>query len=269
MNAANNNHNLGSIFDPIVSLEAWRTKCDAENVGNVHVDITFLEASLGDETESKVRFQASLKRAVIKVYVSKRDPIKVVRESVDRGKILRNNIEVSERQKTDFIVRGDVSLAATPQVIHANAQLGGGIETERQETTTASKIIGSHNIEQYVRDEMYCWEITPRSNTALLGKIWDAVVEPRLSIMTSNATAQSADCEVRVLVECRRQDIEIRNVELKDKKLSLPVLRGTKNNVTAAEAVIKKLIHDKGFAVDNFSEPFSSVILTSIAVPEE
>lgn len=97
MNAVHHNHNQGSIFDPILSLEAWRTKCDAENIGSVHVDLTFLEAFLGDESESKVRFQASLKRAVVKLYVSKRDPIKVVRDSVDRGIVNKRNLQLSER----------------------------------------------------------------------------------------------------------------------------------------------------------------------------
>lgn len=269
MNASKNNHNLGSIFDPVISLEAWRTKCDAENVGTVHLDITFLEAFLGDEVDSKVRFQASLKRAVIKIYVSKRDPIKVVRSSVDRGKIVRNSVELSESRRTDFSARGNLGLTPSPNILHANVKLGAGIEAEKQETTTASKIIGSHNVEQYVSDEMYCWEVTPRNNTVLLGKIWDAVSEPRLSIIMSNGIARSADCEIRVFVECRRQDIEIRNIQLKDKKLSIPALRETKNNMVAAESVIKKLIYEKGFMVENFSEPFSSVTLTSIVVPED
>jgi hypothetical protein len=269
VNAAKNNHNLGSIFDPILSLEAWRTKCDAENVGNVHVDITFLEAFLGDEAESKVRFQASLKRAVIKVYVSKRDPIKVVRQSVDRGKIAKSSHELSERRKTDFAATGGMELATTPQTLNANLAIAAGIKTEREEVTTVSSEIGVHNIQQYVSDDMYCWEITPRNNSALLGKIWNAVSEPRLSIIMSSANAKSADCEVRVVVECRRQDIEIRNIQLKDKKLSIPIYRDAKNNIVAAEAVIKKLIHEKGFNVDNFSEPFAPVTVTSITVAEE
>ena len=116
---------------------------------------------------------------------------------------------------------------------------------------------------------MYCWEVTPRNNSALLGKIWDAVAKPRLSIIMSNAIAQSSDCEVRVIIECRRQDIEIRNIQLKDKKLSLASLRDAKNNLVAAEAVIKKLIYEKGFDVENFSEPFAAVTITSLPVPEE
>ena len=156
MNAVHHNHNQGSIFDPILSLEAWRTKCDAENIGSVHVDLTFLEAFLGDESESKVRFQASLKRAVVKLYVSKRDPIKVVRDSVDRGIVNKRNLQLSERQKTDFSAHANLSVGTTPQILKANADIDLGHSTERELITTGTEVVTPHNIQQYVSEDMYC-----------------------------------------------------------------------------------------------------------------
>lgn len=266
--SANYDHNLGSILEPIISVEAWRTSCDAVEMGSVHVDVTFLEAFLGDEPESKVRFQAALKRAVIKVYVSKRDPIKVVRETVDRGPIDESMYEKSEKGKTAYSVSGNAAASTGLTPFKAAAEVKGSVGREFDESTKTKRTVRNHNVQQYAQGDYYCWEISPRTNSVLTGKIWDPVKEPRLKTLLTSASAKSGDCEVRIVIECRRQDLSIRNVQLKDTKLSLPAFRGTKNNMAAAEAVIKNMIFERGFTVDNFEEPFQTLTITSIIVPE-
>lgn len=262
-------HNLGSIFDPVVSVEAWRTKCSATDAGSVHLDVTFLEAYLGDEPESQLRFQVALSRAVVKVFVSARDPITVVRESVDRGTVQQFELEKSQNRQAGFDFTASAAVKTSSNPVDLNVGGAANFSHEKTQQLTGKFQVTDKEIAQYYDDNSYCWEVRPRNDQILRGKVWDAVREPRFKTLLKSATAKSADCEVRLIIECRRQDIAIRNITLKEKRLSLAAFRDSKNNLAAAESALKSLICQKGFAVNNFSEPFNLVRITELTIPED
>src|SRR3546814_10393783 len=78
-------NNRGRIFDPVISVEAWRGPCSTSVPASVHVDVTFMEARLGEEAESKLRFKVAIKAAVVAMEVTIVDPLKIIPSSVDSG----------------------------------------------------------------------------------------------------------------------------------------------------------------------------------------
>jgi hypothetical protein len=262
-------HNQGRIFEPVVSVEAWRTSCDANVLGSVHVDLTFREALLGAEPESQVRFQVSLRKATLKIIVSQRDPIVVVRETVDRGRIVESEVTTDKTKSAE--VSGSVTASASTNPLSSNASASASARGNIafKETSKNTELVRDKTVEQFVEGDAYCWEIKPRTDEILKGKVWDALSEPRLQTRLRSAKARSSDCEVRLIVECLRQDIEIRNIQLKSKPLALTMFREARNNQAAAEAFLRDMIAEYGFKITNFTEPFSNLVITNIVVPEE
>lgn len=264
----NQGNNRGSVFDPAISVEAWRAPCTNEKLGSVHVDITFLEARLGEEPESKVRFRLSLKSVVLKVTASSVDPIRISPSSVDRGNI--STSQFSETASTSLSVGGSASLNIGTGPIPVSGALAASADGrhDRTKTITTNDILRPHKIEQFKIGESYCWSIDSQNGGSLEGKVWDPVSEPRCSVVLTSQNAQSQDCEVRLDVECKREDISLEGIQLKEgNKLKLAF--GRDNNFAAAEAVLRHLLAEKGFLVRNIHEPFENVPLTSISIGED
>src|SRR3546814_14848040 len=92
-------NNRGRIFDPVISVEAWRGPCSTSVPASVHVDVTFMEASLGEEAESKLRFKVAIKAEVVDMEISIVDPIKIIPSSVELG-TLDTHPATTETMKT-------------------------------------------------------------------------------------------------------------------------------------------------------------------------
>jgi hypothetical protein len=260
-------HNRGTIFEPVISIDAWRTSCTSETTGSVHVDVTFLEARLGEEPESKVRFKISLKSATIKITPSQTDPIRILPASVDRGQIEQFDVtETSNRQST-ISANAKASIGTGLKDTSASAGMAASGQVRSETATIFKQTIKRHSIEQFKVGDSYCWTISSRDEASLLGKVWDPVKEPRCQIVLDSNSTTSEDCDIRIEAYCKREDINIDSIKKKDQ--SELKLFGRDNNVAVAEAVLKHLLAERGLAVRDISEPFENIKLSSSSICEE
>jgi hypothetical protein len=230
--------------------------------------VTFLEARLGEEEESKIRFKVSLKSVVVSIEASHVDPIKVVPATVDRGNfstIVETNEQIRSTASSGMLDLG-ISTNTIPLKGGASAKLEAGYSNTS--TQQSSRTLGPFDVSQFKSGEAYCWTVSSRSNQPMIGKVWDANSQPRCHVKLTSEKAQSEDCLVNLKVHAKREDIEVREVAHKEKD-KIRLMFGKDNNIAAAEAVIRHLLSEKGLPTKNFSEPYQDILLSNISVPEE
>lgn len=254
------------MFDRVISVEAWRLPCTSEEAGSVHVDVTFLEARLGEESDSKVRFKMALDRVVVRVTASSVDPVRIIPSTVDRGEKHTIQVKKVKSTKSSAGASANAELSAGSMPLKPRLSGSASAAVENQTTITSDIKTTEFVVSQYKIGDSYCWSISGISGKSLLGKVWNPETEPRCSIKLSATKTSSSDCEVRLDVDCKREDIKITSIESKERdRLSL---YSSKNRMAAAEAVLKKLLVQKGFAVDNMQEKYGDIPLASISIPE-
>ncbi len=262
-------NNLGAAFHELVSLDAWRTAYNDEGIASVHVDLSFLDASIEDPTEKKVTFLLRLKCARLKVVVPRSEPLAVVQSSVDREPSLEGIKRVIELRKTQSALSGTAaanlgSKSAGALEAHASASRG----NERSETIEKSTKISQFKTQQ-LRDanRNYLWVIEDSSGSTLSGKVWDPVKNPRLSVKQA-VKEPKIEAECRVVVSCRKCDFDITDVKVK--KDGVFALVTNKNKLAAAHALIKRKLVEHGL-VGDYDEDLDlvEVTLAAMTVPQE
>jgi hypothetical protein len=101
----------------------------------------------------------------------------------------------------------------------------------------------------------------------LLGKAWDAVSDPLLRIRMAD-TVNVLDAISKVEIWCRREDLLIENIKVKDETLFSRILfsPGYENKMAAVEAYIRNALASKNLDIRNFSDPFGQIKLADVAV---
>jgi hypothetical protein len=81
-----NSENRRRVFADVVTVDAWHMDFSNEHgKADLHADVVFDTARIGAETESKIRFRLSLKRAEVVVIIPETEPV-----TVDKGSISRD-----------------------------------------------------------------------------------------------------------------------------------------------------------------------------------
>ena len=259
--------NLQKIFESVVSIDAWRTSFDPEtSLAKVHVDVSFLRGKLGDEPESPIRFEVALRRAEIIFVIPANEPIHVVQSSVKREPPIIVRAERTKESESQAKV-GVAANANTGQGLSLGLDAAGSKSVSTRESVKTTMDGGAITWAQSkAADGQYRWELAPATAKYLLGKAWDAVSEPILSL---KAQSQSRiDPVARVEIRCRREDLEIFNVVVKDdvnvrKWISLDVLN---NKMAAAEAFVVNALSARNLDVRNFNDPFGEIMLADTMV---
>jgi hypothetical protein len=209
-------NNLARIFTEIVSIDAWRTSFDTEKESaTVHVDLSFLEANLGSEEESKVRFNLALTRAELVFCIPATEPLKVIQNSVDREPSVEGLQKYMRENRTGIGFSADAALAISNRPF-ASAGVAASTEKRHQDVTVTETTVPVSQFSMKQSTDQhgnYRWEITSERGQTLNGKVWDPVKRPRLSIKRFKNTTIQPSC--RVVVKCRRQDFFISNLQLK------------------------------------------------------
>src|SRR3546814_1420243 len=68
----------------------------------------------------------------------------------------------------------------------------------------------------------------------MAGKVWEALEEPRCHVKLTSDSSSSSDCEMRIKVFCKREDIIITQMKLKEKD-KLNLIFGKDNNLAVDE----------------------------------
>jgi hypothetical protein len=111
--------------------------------------------------------------------------------------------------------------------------------------------------------------VRPQHAKHLLGKVWDAVNEPILKIEERMASKLPPAC--RVEISCRREDLSIPVVTVKDGNLTLSTLTdkipGPK--LAAIEAYIRNALASRNLDIKNFDDPYGTILLADSPVEED
>ena len=261
------NTNHARLFSDILSVDGWHSKfCDESGVASVHVDVGFHTGQLGAEPESNVRFKLSLRRAVVTFVVPPTEPIQVLQASVDRGPQMEGTKTVRLENATgnSSTANAAVRLSATP-----NVELNGSAAAHRTAAvSTSTEITGRASAFEVHQSKdalgNYRWEVIGTNGENLFGHPWDPVGQPRLSI--KRRKNDKVDSTGRVTVSCRKQDLVIQGVELKESQGI--VQRYKANRMAAAEALIRKKLCDISLTPLNFEEKLSNLVLADVTISQ-
>jgi hypothetical protein len=267
----NNPDNRKRAFADVVTIDAWHDGFTA-NVSTVdlHTDVVFGTARVGGESQSPVRFRLSAKRAEVVVIIPESEPV-----SVDKKSISRDSPELEGRltqileQSSQMNAKGLLSTSASSKGIAASATADVGAQSQH---TASKKLEVSATIQFLVvtqsktADGQYRWSIEPQTKEILEGRPWDATKQPRLKLIDERKDrTKGIPPTVRVEVRCRREDLLIKDIQIKDEGLWQAAKRrvGFKNKMAAAESYIRDHLSQEGLEVRNIEDIFGTVTLAS------
>ncbi len=258
----------------VVSLDGWIAAFDTEDTATVHADVVFREGRFGAEDDDKVRFRLSLRRAEIVLIAPEAEPLRVIRASVERSPAREGQTrQVTHQMSAEAHGKANLSLS---KALTPGAELSMGAEAHRSLTTRQelTETVAGHVEQHFTTLEGHpAWEVRAIGCERLDGSPWDAANKPRLRVKRlSERNADGDKPTMRFEMRCRREDIEITELELKDpekqgwfnKRLNRDV------NLAAAEQVIKEELLSAGFLqVADLSEKHANLVIADVIVSED
>ena len=258
-------------FADVVTIDAWHSEFGeyAQTV-DLHADIVFGTSRVGGEEEAPVRFRLSVRRAEVVLIIPESEPVSVDRTTVSRDAPesqghLTETLERSTRASAKAKIAGSVSSSGV--IGSAEAEAGAEaviLATTKMETSgtvqfmlvTQSKTAEGH----------YRWTVTPRHSRTLDGRPWDGAKQPRLKLIDKRSDrSKGIPPTVRFEVRCRREDLVIEDLEIKNELLwdRLKAKTGFTNRLAAAESYIRDRLAEEGFAATQIDEKFAELIIAS------
>jgi hypothetical protein len=266
---ASNSDNRRRAFADVVTIDAWHDDFGADvPKADLHADVVFGTARIGGESESHVRFRLSVRRAEIVVVVPESEPVKIDRRSISRdAPDLQGRMTETVERTTRARIKGAVSGAVSASGVTGSLTA----ESDAESTISASeKLEMSSDVrlmfvtQSKTADGHYRWSVESNGKAALQGRPWDGAKEPRLTLIDIRKDrSKGIPPTVRVEIRCRREDLIITDLEIKNESLWDTAKRraGFKNRLAAAEAYIRERLSDEGLEVKNIDEAFSQLTL--------
>lgn len=258
----------------VVSVEAWHKEFRGKIAkSDLHVDVVFMSGRIGGMLTDEVRFQLSLKRAEVVVILPVGEPAKVDPASVSRDTPLR---KISARETTRLKKEAGAkaglkgSLDVVKPKLGATLDISAGMSAAKEKVVAIAETLGSITATHSRNDDGdHRWVLTPSVEAVLDGRPW-ASGSPRLKVMdTRTDRIKSLPPSIRVEVRCRREDLHITSIALKDdEKWSLIKLGPDhRNKIAAAEALIRTRLFEDGLlhAGADITDPYTQMTLVAVA----
>lgn len=266
-----NSDNRKRAFADVVTIDAWHDRFSEEHARvDLHADVVFGTARVGGDTESPVRFRLNIRRADIVIVIPESEPLTVDRKSVSRDTPeLEGRLTQVIQQSTQANLKAGASLSVTPVKPAASARIDSDAQVSRaaSEKLEVSGTIRFLAVTQSkTADGHYRWQVESRKDSHLEGRPWDALKQPRLTLIDQRKDRNKGiPPTVRVEVRCRREDLRISDLEIKDEGLWDTVRRrvGFKNKLAAAESYIRDYLSQEGLEVKNIEDIFGTVTIAS------
>lgn len=263
--------NASRAFEALISVDAWHTALEPGASATVHADIVFKTARLGHEAEAPVRFRLSLRRASVSIVIPSNEPLKVIQESVSRdqalkgGKLKRSS---SKSRQTANSAAMNAGLNTNPHLrLEAGATITHGSAEEQtfESEDEVRLILATHSKGS---DGSHTWDLAPASGPSLQGRCWDPVTEPRFSVRDTRTKLQQMEGACRVEVRCKREDLLVEDVTLKDATIikSLVLQNSYHNRIAAAESYIRAALTQRGLDFSDVSEVYSDITIANVTV---
>lgn len=271
---AANLSNRKRVFADVVSIDAWTGEFSEKTEVSFHADVVFGSARVGGEAESPVRFKLSVKRAEIVLVIPEFEPVSVNPRTVFRG-TPEPEVQVTtlEERSTNANAKGGFGVKASESAMSAKVEIGASGETSitaKRKIETASSVHPMHVKQSKSAEGYYRWEIKSTNQKSLDGRPWDSS-EPNARLVDQRAKGSaSVPPAVSVEVRCRREDLVIDALEIKDEGL-MDKLReqvGFKNRMAAAVSYIRDELLREGLYVGNIEDAFGQLTLGSAIAHE-
>lgn len=259
-------------FAEVVAVEAWHVPfSDVTRVTDLCVDVVFGTARLGDESNSPVRFRLAIRQAEVVVVVPEVEPVTVDPASVSRdAPHFKGQATTRRTDKRSIWNGGGVFAALSGSRITGAGAVGLGGERSRSRSTDIELAADIQNIaitQARSDDGHYRWRLVPQLGESLVGRPWDATKSPRMKLVDRRSKPEKEiPPSVRVEVRCRREDLLITDVALKDENLwaRLKGKSGHQNRLAAAESLIRDRLIEDGLEVGDMHELFARITLASV-----
>lgn len=263
--------NRRRVLDEVISLEAWHDPFVPGALASIHVDAVFLEARLGAEEDSPIRFKLKLRRAELLFIIPPNEPLEVLQETVSRDQSIsegRLKLERSHSAQSAGSATAQLGLTRrNTSGVYLEAS-SGAARSESSVLQVDAPIRLILTTQSKTADGHYRWDLRPAIGEALEGKPWDAILEPRLSVRDTRVDAMHLEGSCRVEVRCRREDLIVDKITLKDSDLlrSLSRRGSYRNRLAAAEAYIRMALTSRDLDHGGLYEPFSEICLADVLV---
>jgi hypothetical protein len=273
------NNDRRQAFTDVVTLEAWHAAFGQGSPAvDLHVDVVFGTGRLGEEADSPIRFKLDIRRAEIVVVVPQMEPVVVDPASVSRDAPqltgqLTSSTEKRSSRSLGAKIFGALSFRSPSGGASLSAEASGSVQTsEKIELAGTAEIISVTQSKS--REGHYRWTVVPRTKEVLEGRPWDGSKKPRLKLIDSRGPGSaSLSPSVRVEIRCRREDLAISDLTLKDESHWASVVgrSGFRNRLAAAESYIRDRLSSDGLHVGDLNELFARLTIASVSahsVPE-
>ena len=224
-----NTDNRRKAFADVVAIDAWHDSFSPEvSSVDLHADVVFGTARVGGDAESPVRFRLSAKRAEIVVIIPDSEPVSVDKKSVVRdAPELQGRLTKIVEQSAQASLKGSASVSASVSASHTTMAAALGVETSGQANRSSSEKFEISETVQFLAvtqsktaDGHYRWLIESRAGKILEGRPWVANKQPRLKLIDERRDrSKGIPPTVRVEIRCRREDLHIEDLEIKDEGL--------------------------------------------------
>lgn len=256
-----------------MSIDAWHD--DFTGAKNPSVDLFaqafFSEGRIGGETDSPVTFRLRLRRAELIAFCDI-EPVRIVRRTVLREK---PKADAKAKLTKSHSTKTSASLAATANITKPTASVGakdsaGSGEKIVIRSTVSLASIATHHMPDSDGNDR--WLITPVGEPALQGPALDPGVPLFEMVDTRKDRSKGLPPSLRLEIHCRREDLEIFEIKLKDENLAERAMAkfGSAHRLKAAEAYIRTKLCEIGLEAGDLSNAFSRLtIARAIATPEK
>lgn len=264
-----NEDNRKRALAEVVSVDAWH-RGFSQKVEHVelHVDVVFKDGRIGGDKDSDVRFRLRLRRAEVVVIVPQTEPARIDKASVSRD---APSIKGTATQTRKIAKHASVAAKAKTRVStdagDAALDLSGSAGATASSDTVIKLVqtVQSMSVTQIqTADDDYAWLVEPTLGPTLAGRPWDASAAPRLKVLdTRQDRTKGIEPHVRVEVRCRREDLEITDITLRNGAGLLGFATDPlgRNKLAAAEALIRTRLFEAGLITGEISDPFAQMTL--------
>jgi hypothetical protein len=256
----------------VVSLEAWHKPFSkAHKKVDLHVDVAFLTGRLGGEDTSEVRFVLTLRQAEIIVMVPPGEPLKIDPASVSRDgptvaiKVAKGHL-VTKKTKAKAGVKAKLdSLAPSLGMTLAGEA---GIEASDQARLSIVEAVRNMRLQHTLGPDGHRWTVSSVGDRPIEGRPWDPIKRPRLKVVDQREDREKGLSPVlKVEVRCRREDLVISGIELKEPQATSTGWFARKSRVNgdlAAQAVIRSRLAQEGLVHGSLDDRFAVITLASV-----
>jgi hypothetical protein len=258
-------------FADVVTIEAWHDRfSERKSRVDLHADVVFGTARVGGEQESPVRFRLSVKRAEVVVIVPETEPVSVDKKSVSRDSPeFEGHMTETIERKMKASRKAKISASVSPKKLHGSlgAEAGGETGLTSSKKLSVPATVRLMLVTQSQTDDgQYRWLVEPSTKPSLDGRPWDSIKRPRLRLIDKRKDRNKGiPPSVRVEVRCRREDLLIEDLMVKDETVwqALKAKAGFRNRMAAAESYIRDRLSEEGLEVKDISDIFCQVTLAS------